>query len=84
MTGFAVHVSVFTSLFGVGNINVTCLTSVVTGKLHWACGNLAHCCSAVVTILAEAWRHNKVADHQKQQKSKDKEPGKSEQMSCIL
>jgi hypothetical protein len=37
-----------------------------------------------VSVLAEAGWHNKVADHQKQQKRKDKEPGKPEQMACIL
>jgi hypothetical protein len=50
----------------------------VSGEFHGASGDFAHSCTAIVPILAEAGRHNKMADHQKQQKSKDKEPGEPE------
>ena len=84
MTGFAVYVSVLTRLLRICNVNVTCLTCVVTGELHRARGDLTHSCPTIVSVLAEARRHDKVADHQKLQKSKNKEPGEPEQMACIL
>lgn len=84
MASFAVHVSVFTRFLCFGDVDVTCLTCFVTCKTHRTRGNFAHCCSAIVSVLAEARRYNKMADYQKQQKSKDKEAGEPEQMTCIL
>jgi hypothetical protein len=84
MTGLAIYMRMFALRLHIQNISMAGLAGLMAGKPDRTGCDLANGGSAIVPILAKAFRDNVVADHQEDEKCQDKEPGKSEKMSCIL
>src|SRR6266702_6291176 len=84
VTGFAIDVGVLAGLLHLQDVRVASLAGLVAGKMDRACGNLADGGSAVVAVLAEAFRHDEVPDRQEDREGHDKQKRKPQQMPCIL
>ena len=74
----------FAGLLRLCDVAVTYLAFLVAGEMHRAGGNLRNRGAAVMPILSECLRHNKVADDKKDREGDDEQIDKTEEMSCIL
>jgi len=83
VAGLAVHLRVFACAFGLGHIGVTGLAGLVSGKADGMSSDLADGGAAVVSVLAEAARHEKSSNNKKRQGPDSKQARKAEEMSCI-
>ncbi len=84
VAGLAIHVRVLALGFHVQNIGVAGLARLVAGKLHRSSGNLTNRFAAIVSILPEALGNNVTSNNEKDNKGKNKQPRKSEEMPRIL
>lgn len=80
----AIYVSMFSVCLGFSNVTMALFAGLMSGKLDRPGGHLIDRRTAIVSILPEGLGHNKMTNYQKDKKGDNKEPCKSEKMSCIL
>jgi hypothetical protein len=84
VASLAADASMLANLLHLENIGVTALTGLVSSEVDVALGDLADSSSAIVAVLAEALRHNVMANHKEDRERDNEEKGESKEMSCIL
>jgi len=84
MAGLAVDTRMFARLLHIQHVGVAGLAGIMAGEVDRAGGYLCNRRSTVVSIFAEALRHDEVANDQEDHKGNHKEKRESEEMPGVL
>ncbi len=83
MAGFAIDVGMLACLLDLEDVGMTGFACLMTREVDGTSGNLSNGGATVVTVFAEALRHNEMTDHQKDREADDEQKSKPEKMSRI-